>query len=391
MAEQKMAGRPTKAAQPDDLRKLRQHQRVLMELAHLATFELPFSKLLPDAVALVGGAVEVSHVKVLQYRPASADLLVVAGAGWKSGVVDQATFAIDLASPPGRAFRTGQPVAINGLAESTEFRLSAVLREHGIVSLLNVPIQIDGGTWGVLEVDSTQHRDFTLDTQDFLLTAASILATAIRRDQAYRLHGEALAAAAQEAQKNRTLMTEMQHRMKNNFQTILSMVTIQRTRLQSPEGRESLARIAEGISAMALAHDQLALDREGDIVHLPTYLKALTASIQTLETVTIETHADEIILPVERAVPVGLIVNELVTNCVKHAFDEDGGAVRISLETSSGTGRIRLRVADNGRGLEGQGKGTGTKLIDALCLQLRGRVERSSSEQGTTVEVTFAP
>ena len=381
-----------KAIIEEKLQKIRRHQQVLMELAHLSTFETPSSKLLQDAVGLIGGAIEVGHVKVLQYRAATADLLVVAGAGWKDGVVNQATFAVDLASPPGRAFQTGQPVVINGIAQNGEYRLSPVLRDHGIVSLLNVPIQMDGAVWGVLEVDSTEHRDFSIDTKDFLLTAASILAAALRREAVGRAHAAALAAAAQEGHRSKTLLLEMQHRMKNNFQTIVAMLAIHKSRLQGLDGQESLTRIADGVMAMALAHDQLAPTRTGEVVHMPTYLKALTTSIQKpLEAITIETHADEINLIVERAVPVGLIVNELVTNSVKHAFNERGGAIRVALTSASGTGRVRLIVTDNGRGMAQSQAGTGVRLIEALCLQLRGRLARRSSDQGTTVEIAFAP
>ena len=70
------------------------------------------------------------------------------------------------------------------------------MREHNIKSVLNVPVQVDGAAWGVLEVDSTEPRDFSIDTLDFMLTTASIVASALRREQVDRDTEQAIANAA---------------------------------------------------------------------------------------------------------------------------------------------------------------------------------------------------
>ena len=66
-------------------------------------------------VVQIARAVEIHHVKVLQYRPRTSDLLIVAGLGWKEGVVGSATLSADLRSPPGRAFKTAEPVSVHNL------------------------------------------------------------------------------------------------------------------------------------------------------------------------------------------------------------------------------------------------------------------------------------
>jgi two-component system, sensor histidine kinase PdtaS len=141
---------------------------------------------------------------------------------------------------------------------------------------------------------------------------------------------------------------------------------------------------------MSLAHDQLAPTQGGETVHLPTYLRALTASIQKpLETVTVEVQVDELNVPIEYAVPVGLIINELVTNSVKHAFDESGGTIYVEL-CGFGQNMIRLKVADNGRGIDrSRPGGSGLKLIEGVARQIRGQVERESVGKGATTCVTF--
>ncbi len=128
----------------------------------------------------------------------------------------------------------------------------------------NVPVLINGAAWGVLEVDSTAARDFTEDTTDFLTAAAALIGTVVRHSA--RPEEARLVAAAAEAQKREILLREMQHRVKNNFQLILSSISIQKRRSQGAEVHRALDHVASRINAISLAHDQLALRHEGQTV-----------------------------------------------------------------------------------------------------------------------------
>src|SRR5690349_22883534 len=120
-----------------DIAILRQHRRVLIDLAHHAAQSLDWRAFMDAAVLRISAALEIDHVKLLRYRPVQNDLLMEAGVGWAPGVVGSATFATDLSSPVGRAFQTGQTVSIDDVSKAKGFRPSEVLRNHGIVSLLN--------------------------------------------------------------------------------------------------------------------------------------------------------------------------------------------------------------------------------------------------------------
>ena len=107
-------------------------------------------RFLDQVVVQVARAVEIDHVKVLRYRRRETDLLVAAGFGWKEGVVRSATLSAGLRSPPGRSFQTAQPVVIKNFQAQEDFIHSGLLQEHGIVSLVNVPVLIEarlGGCW----------------------------------------------------------------------------------------------------------------------------------------------------------------------------------------------------------------------------------------------------
>ena len=143
------------ASEGEVLDKLRRHIRILVDIGQLAGAHADLNRFLDQAVVQIARAVEINHVKVLRYRPRESDLLVLAGIGWKEGVIGTAKLSADLRSPPGRAFQTAEAVNIKNFTDQEEYVYSDFLKEHGIVSLTNVPVLIDGAAWGVLEVDST--------------------------------------------------------------------------------------------------------------------------------------------------------------------------------------------------------------------------------------------
>ena len=153
----------------EGLDKVRRHVRILVDIARWAGESSDLQHFLDQTVVQVARAVEIDHVKVLAYRRGTADLLVIAGIGWKEGVVGSATLSSDLRSAPGRCFQTGEPVVIDDMHDQQDFVISGILRRHGIVSLANTPVLIGGSAWGVLEVDSTTPRDFSQDTIEFPL------------------------------------------------------------------------------------------------------------------------------------------------------------------------------------------------------------------------------
>ena len=371
------------------LDKLRRHVRILVDIGRLAGENADLTRFLDQAVVQIARAVEIHHVKVLKYRPRSSDLLLIAGVGWKEGTVRSATLSADLRSPPGRAFQTAEPVIIKEFSKQEEYVRSDLLKEHGIVSVSNVPVLTNGAAWGVLEVDSTAPRDFTEDTTDFLTAAAALIGTVLRHNA--RPEEARLMAAAAEAQRREILLREMQHRVKNNFQLVLSSISIQKRRSQGAEVHRALDHVASRINAISLAHDQLAPRHEGQTVRLSDYIRALCSAIrQQIEDVEVDVESDELELSIDRALPVGLILNETAMNSIKHAFGPDGGRITVRLVGGIGFGEARLTVSDNGRGIINVSEnGSGLKLIASLARQIGGTIEQQSSDSGATTILTF--
>jgi len=128
-------------------------QEILAELGVVALQGLPFFELLNETVRLTAEGMNAEFCKVLEYIPADNRLLVCAGVGWHEGIVGKATVGADLESPSGFALRTGKPVISNHLENEQRFRTPELLVEHGIRRAMNVILQGDGSSYGVLEVD----------------------------------------------------------------------------------------------------------------------------------------------------------------------------------------------------------------------------------------------
>jgi two-component system, sensor histidine kinase PdtaS len=373
------------------LEKLRRHIRILVDIGRLAGESADLDRFLHQAVVQVSRAVEINQVKILQYQPRRADLLVVAGVGWKEGVVRTVTLSADLRSAPGRAFQTAEPVIVKNLKEQDEYVVSDFLKEHGIISLANVPVLTDGAAWGVLEVDSTIARDFSEDTTDFLSAAAALIGAFVQRHNVPPDEGARLIAAANEAQNRGVLLREMQHRVKNSFQLVLASISLQKRRYPGGEVHRALDHIATRINAISLAHDQLAPQQEGQTVRLSDYIRALCSSLrEQTEQIEFDFDCDELELSIDRAVPVGLILNEIAMNSIKHAFGAEGGRISVRLAGGVGYGEARLTVSDSGRGIGNPREGgSGLKLIASLAKQIGGTIDQKSSRSGTSTSLRF--
>jgi two-component sensor histidine kinase len=318
-------------------------------------------------------------------------LLVEAGVGWKPGVVGHVSFGADRHSSPGRSLQTGSPVACEDIRNDPEFRYADVLRDHGIISVLNVPIFVDGKHWGVLEVDTIEKTVF----EEFEIHSLSVFANIVGLSLAHRFAQADVLKAATDTTSTRTqtefLLRELQHRMKNNLQVIVSFLALQRRQSSSDEARERIGSVMDRVLAIGLAHDQLSFKDSATSVDMRDYLKALCANIDPRRPqITIEVEVEAAGIPLDRAVPVGLIVNELVTNSIKYAFDDAGGVINVEFRMNESIGEAELSVRDNGRGMGPARAGAfGLRLVESLATQLGGRLTKPEVPKGTLTRLSF--
>ena len=373
------------------LARSQRYGEILTDFSRMAPEAGDVERLLQLACVQAARGIGIGHSKILRYRPEAGDLLMVAGIGWRPGVVGHTALGADLASLPGRALQTRQPVIVEDVPNDPEFRYAPVLRDHGIVSALNVPVVIDGVVWGVAEVDSARPRHFGRDDVQFLSALANILGLAMHARMRLQRANEAEAATALALAQERILLEELRHRSKNDLQLILSMLVLQKRKQTDEQARRGFSHIMDRVAAIGMAHDQLAPGRGPARVELAEYLKALCGNLgQRREEVQIETRLAPAEMRHERAVPLGLIVNELVTNSLKYAFPHGRpGTIRVSFGTSH-EGEGCLHVGDDGVGMGPPRHGSsGTELIGRLVQQIGGRLRREEVEVGTSFVVCF--
>ena len=215
--------------------------------------------------------------------------------------------------------------------------------------------------------------------------AQALANASLRRDKA---QAEADLVAAN--QRLEALLREVNHRVANSLQLVTTMVAMQ-TRLLSDEAAKSaLGDIERRIQAIAQVHRKLYTSGDVERVAMDEYLAALVDELQATwstpvapRTITLE--AEALRLHTDKAVSLGVIVTELVTNACKYAYPENqGGEVRIRFARAE-DGRFQLEVEDDGCGLTDEGpKGTGlgSKLISAMAHSLSSKVDYDRAHSG---------
>ena len=367
-------------------------KRLLEERAKFADFGLlavegaDLDELLHQAAVEAARSLDVSYVKVLQYLPDEKCFLVRQGVGWGEGVVGAARIAADIESPAGYALQTGRPVISNELHKEERFRIPQLLREHGVKSAANVIIKARENIFGVLEADSREPRTFGEDDLKFLQGYATLLAFAIEQARLHEQH-------AQLAAQHELLLQELQHRVKNNNQSLLSLLRLQLATVTNMEARENLQKIENRIRALGFVNAQLQAGARANLVDLGQYLMAIVASLFNFQNggeteVKLTTQISQVEVSTERAQAIGLILNEFLTNSFKYAFGEGHGHFSLHLEHEGG--RAQLVMADDGPGMpEGARPGLGLNLIDILTKQIEGEARWDSPGKGARLTLEF--
>jgi two-component sensor histidine kinase len=363
-------------------------QEILAELGVQALQGKPFHDLLDQTARLTAEGMEAEFCKVLEYIPAENRFLVRAGVGWQEGIVGVATIGADLESPSGFALRTGKPVISNHLENEQRFRTPELLLEHGIRRAMNVILQGEGSPYGVLEVDSRSEGEFGEHDIAFLQGAANILGMAIER-QRYERH---LKAALD---RHQVLLKEISHRVKNSLQIVSSMLHLQASTADDEGITAQLADASSRVSAVGRAYERLAYDGDVENIDLRTYLQAVCADAMNASC-NCKLHfdgADGIWLYADRAISLALIVNELVTNAVKHAFPNGHeGHIFVRLVRQDANTAL-VSVRDDGIGLPpdfdlSMSKGLGMRIVAALAKQLGADISRPSQVEGNEFVVS---
>jgi PAS domain S-box-containing protein len=241
-----------------------------------------------------------------------------------------------------------------------------LVRKDGSRFWGNVVITAMRGQGGALEGFAGVARDFTERRA---------------QDEALRTKQVALSQSLRERE---VLLQEVHHRVKNNLQVISSLIHMQTRRLDDAATRDALEECQTRVLAIALIHEQLYQAKDYSQVQFSDYVRNLAGNVfhatgTSRTAVSLELAIEQIPLSVDRAIPCGLVVNELITNALKHGF-KDGrtGTIRVELR-SHGERELSLTVQDDGVGLPAdfdleRVESMGLRLVSTLSEQLDARL-----------------
>ncbi|MBU3028001.1 CHASE domain-containing protein [Zobellia galactanivorans] len=260
--------------------------------------------------------------------------------------------------------------------------------------------------WDVHFVPKQEYLSFPHVFESYVVLILGLATTLLlahlarRRDNHNdRLEARVLLRTAELEESNKqkeNLLREIHHRVKNNLQITSSLINMQKRKLVSKEAITALEDSQARISAIALTHQKIYQDKDSKAVNLHEYLKDLMEYQNKISpSFSYKIDCPEISIDLDKAVPLALIISELVTNAVKHAYPDKKNYNELRIDVKKlDKSNISLTIRDNGKGLpEGfaieNAEGIGFDIIKALCRQISAELSYNSDSTGTNFSVIF--
>jgi two-component sensor histidine kinase len=232
----------------------------------------------------------------------------------------------------------------------------------------------------------------------FLVVAISLVLITLffmfRGYQAKRKYAEVL---SEEGERKELLLQEVHHRINNNLQIISSLLTLQANSVEDQKLNEYLVQSQNRIQSLSVLHELLYQNDMQLQININDYInKVLDFHRSVLHgktsSIIIESEICPVAFSAKLAVPVALIINELVTNSLKYAFDGKGKIIVILLPTDKSKDEWKLVVSDNGKGMPDEGSrrknSLGLRLVNMMVKQIKGQMVVKNTK-GTTIEILF--
>jgi len=197
-----------------------------------------------------------------------------------------------------------------------------------------------------------------------------------------------------------TLLKEIHHRVKNNLQTVSSLLSLQSRSIEEPRIKSLIKSSQNRVISMAMVHEMLYMRHDLSKIEYKSYVEELTDYLirsfkGTENNIVLNINIPDIKLGIDTAIPLGLLINEVITNALKYGIkDNDTGEIHIELVKLNKKDYV-LNIGDNGAGFSElishkNTKSLGLKLINNLARQLKGSINRDSSKNGTNYIVKFS-
>ena len=263
-------------------------------------------------------------------------------------------------------------------------------KEFNIHSIMDIPVRIGGKLAGVLCFeDCKKAREWSEDEINFALAVSQIVSLSIE-NQKRKNYEKKLERALEE--KN-TLLTEMHHRLKNNLTMLNSLLRMQSHAIKDKTALEIIENFENQILSISKLHEQLYVSENYITVNLNTYFLELLSNFRnSTHGIELNTNFESIEISSTKAVPIGLIVNEILSNAIKYAKSTDKKLV-ITFELKEiSKNKFSIILSDNGLGFDltkEKSESFGLSLIYDLSAQIDAKIEFESTNKGTKYSLTF--
>jgi two-component sensor histidine kinase len=262
-----------------------------------------------------------------------------------------------------------------------------------IVSMMDIPLRSEGKMIGVLCFESTKAHEWNLAEQKFGQSLAQLLSQSMETERRIRLQKELGVLLHQKD----ILIAEIHHRVKNNISVILSLINIQRQKVTDDYHDAILVELKDKIFSISAVQEQLHIKKNVDSIDLKEFLEQLSSNLihsqgEGLD-VKLNLDLEQVQISIEKAIPLGLIANELITNAFKHAFKNEADQAVLSIELFKRDKNLHLILEDNGIGFNPSqmDNGLGLELIQDLTEQIGGSFKiRRKENSGTLSELEIS-
>lgn len=267
------------------------------------------------------------------------------------------------------------------------------LKPHDIQALMDIPVRIEGEMIGVICFENVgAPREWTLQEQKYGLVAAQMLSLTIET------HNKQKARHALEISLNeqKILLQEIHHRVKNNLSIIASLMNLQAEKSHDDYHKQLFIECRNRLDSIATVHEVIYRAKSYSQLNFKEYLiqilDQISASYQSIKNVQIIKGITDVHVNISLAIPLALIVNELITNAYKHAFKNSGeGIIEVTLLENNK--QVFLTIKDNGTGFDKSivpKNSIGMDILNGLIEQINATCILESNEKGTLYKISFS-
>jgi two-component sensor histidine kinase len=256
--------------------------------------------------------------------------------------------------------------------------LDIYINPNHITAMIDVPLRSEGEMIGVICFEHVKIKhDWSMEEQKFAQSLAQLLSLALETNKK-KLYREKLEKIIAEKE---VLIAEVNHRVKNNMSVIISLLELQKLKSEDDHGHNLLDEVIKKVYSMSAIQDRLHISDDFSEINLKVYLSDLVNNLNESyganKNIHIILDLEPVLLDITKAVPLGLIANEVLTNAFKYAFNSTNSDPTLEISCSYQNDKILVRIKDNGPGMKKSDLkhgGMGHELIDNLCKQISGEM-----------------